>query len=72
MERRRMERSSLQTEVMQMVPDLEGHENMFQDEEVKWYKKTKKVRGWSIEEVRNKPSCRLEEDTEQMMMNGEV
>ena len=46
LERRRMEGSSLQVEVMQKVPELVVHERMSQGEEVKCTKEKKKVKGW--------------------------
>ena len=53
LERRRMEGSSLQAEVMQKVPELVVHEPMSQGEEVRGTKK-KKVKEWSTEEMKDK------------------
>ena len=66
LERRRMKGSSLQVEVMQKVLELVVHERMPQGEEVRGIKERKKVKGWSIEEMKDKPNSLLEEDTEEM------
>ena len=63
LERRRMEGSSLQVDVMQKVPELVVHERMSQGEV---HKKKKKVKGWSTDEMKDKPSSSLEEDTGEM------
>ena len=52
LERRRMEGSSLQADVMQKVPELSVHERMSQGEEVR--------------EMKDKPNSSLEEDAEEM------
>ena len=39
---------------------------MFQSKKVKGTKEKKKVKGWSAEEMKDKPSSSLEEDTEEM------
>ena len=49
LERRRMEASSLQQEVMQKVPELVVHERMFKKKRVMCQKEKKKVKGWSNE-----------------------
>ena len=54
LERRRMEGSSLQVEVMKNVPELVVHERMSWVEKTKCPKEKKKVKGWSTEEVKNK------------------
>ena len=64
LERRRMEGSSWQVEVMQNVSELVVHERMFQGE--KLTKEQKKVKGWSVEEMKEKANSRLEIDTEEM------
>ena len=64
MERRRMKRSPVQLEVMQNVPDLLVHERMSQGIGVKEIKEKKKVSGWFMEEMKEKLSIAVEEDTE--------
>ena len=67
LEQRRMERCSLQAEVMQKASELVVHERMSQGKGVKCTKEKKKVKGWSTEEMKGrKPSSSLEEDTEEM------
>ena len=66
LERKRMEGSSLQLEVMRKVPELVVHECMSQDKGVKGFKEKKKVPGWSIEEMKEKPNIAVEEDAEEM------
>ena len=69
LERRRMEGSSLQADVMQMVPVFVVHERKSQSEEVKCTEEKKKVvKGWSTEEMKDKANSLLEEDEK----NGEV
>ena len=67
MERRRMERSSLQAEVMQKVPELVVHERMSQGKKARGIEEKKKVKGWSTEEIKDKPISSLEEDTREMI-----
>ena len=67
LDRRRMEGSSLQAEVMRKVPELVVHERMSQGEGVHCTKEKKKVKGWSAEEMKGKPSSSLEIDTEEMI-----
>ena len=65
-ERRRMEGSSLQLDVMQQVLELVVHERMSQSRGVKGLKEKKKVSGWSAEEMREKPNIAPEEDDEEV------
>ena len=65
-ERRRMEGSSLKLDVMQKVPELVVNERMSQGKKEKDTKEKKKVPGWSIEEVKERPNIAVEEDTEEM------
>ena len=60
LERRKMEGSSLQLEVMQKAPMLVVQERMSQGEGVKGLKEKKKVTGWSTEEMKEKPNISLE------------
>ena len=64
--RRRMEGNSLQLEVMQKAPELVVHERMSQGEKAKGTKEKKKVKGWSIEEMKDKVNSLVEIDTEEM------
>ena len=66
LERRRMKGSSLKLEVMQNVPELVVHERMSQGKGVKGLKEKKKVPGWSVEEMKEKPNIAVVEDTEEM------
>ena len=66
LEQKRMEGSSLKAEVMQKVRELVVHERLSQAEEVRGTKEKKKVKGWSNEEVKDKPNSLLKEDTEGM------
>ena len=61
-----MEGSALQAEIMQKVPELLVHERMSQSEEVRGTEEKKNVKGWSTEEMKDKPNSLLEEDTEEM------
>ena len=61
-----MEGSSLKLEVMHNLPELVVHERMSQGKGVKSLKEKKKVPGWSIEEMREKPNIAVVEDTEEM------
>ena len=65
-ERRRMEGSSLKLDVVQNVPELFVHEGVSQGIGVKEIKEKKKVSGWSLEEMKEKPNIDVEEDTEEM------
>ena len=65
-ERRGMEGSSLKLDVMQKVPELVVTERMSQGEKVKDPKEKKKVPGWSIEEMKERPDIAVEEDTGEM------
>ena len=56
----------LQLEVMRKVPDIVVHERMSQGKGVKGFKEKKKVSGWSLEEMREKPNIAVEVDTEEM------
>ena len=64
LERRRMEGSSLQLDVMQKVEELVLHERMSQSKGLKGLKGNKKVPGWSTEGMKEKPNIAVEEDTE--------
>ena len=66
LERRSLEGSSLQLEVMQNVQELVVHERMSHGKGLKGFKEKKKVSGRSVEEVREKPNTAVEEDTEEM------
>ena len=63
---RRVERYSLQAEVMQKAPESVVHERMSQGKGVKCTKEKKKVKGWSNEEIKGKPSSSSKEDTKEM------
>ena len=65
-ERRRMEGSSLKSDVMQKVPELVVNKRMSQGKNVKDTKEKKNVPGWSIEEMKERPNIAVEEDTEEM------
>ena len=65
LERRRMEGSTLQLDVMQKAPEVVLHERMSQGKGAKGIQEKKKVIGWSTEEVREKPNMSLEEGTEE-------
>ena len=62
-----MEVSSLQLEVMQKATELVVHERMTKGGEVKCTKEEKKVKGWSIEEMKGKVTGLVERDTEEMI-----
>ena len=66
LERRSMERSSLQAELLQKALEVLVHERMSQGEGLQVEKEKKKVKGWSTEEMKEKPSSSLEEDTEEL------
>ena len=51
---------------MRKVPELVVQERMSQGKVVKGRKEKKNVPGWSIEEIREKPSVASVEDTEEM------
>ena len=51
-----MEGSSLQLEVLRKVPELVVKERMSQGIGVKGFKEKKKVTGWSMEEMEEKPN----------------
>ena len=70
-QRRRMEGSSSKLDVVQKVPELVVNEQMSQGEKGKYTKEKKKVPGWSIEEMKERPNIAVEEDTEEMK-GGEV
>ena len=59
-----MEGSSLQAEVVQKVHEVVVHERVSQGEEVRGTNETKKVKGWSTEEMKDKANSLLEDDTE--------
>ena len=61
-ERRRMEGSSLKLDVMQNVPELVVKKRMSQGEKRKDTKEKKKVLGWSLEEMKERPSIAVEEN----------
>ena len=62
---RRMERYSLLAEVMQKAPESVVHERMSQGKRMKCTKE-KKVKGWSNEEMKGKPSSSSEEETKEI------
>ena len=51
---------------MRKVPGLVVHDRMPQGKGVKGFKETKKVSGWSVEEMRKKPNIAVEVDTDEM------
>ena len=55
MERRRMEGNSLQLGAMRNVLELVVYERMSQGNKVKCTKEKRRVKGWSMEEMREKP-----------------
>ena len=63
LKRRRMERGSLQAEVMQQVLELVVHERIVSRRKSEGYKRKKKVKGWSTKEMKDKANSFLEEDT---------
>ena len=65
-ERRRMKGSSLKLDVMQKVPELVVNKQMSQGEKGEDTKEKKKVPGWSIAEVKERPNIAVEEETEEM------
>ena len=65
-ERRRMEGSSLKSDVMQKVPELVVNKRMSQGKNGKDTKEKKNLPGWSIEEMKVRPNIAVEEDTEEM------
>ena len=66
MEQRRIEGESLKLEVMRKAPELVVHERLSQGKGVKGPKEKKKVPGWSIDEIKEKPNIAVVEDTEEM------
>ena len=66
LERRRMEGNSSKADVMQKISELVVHERLSQGEKARGTKEEKKVKGWSTEEMKDKPSSSWEEDTEEM------
>ena len=67
LERKRMERNSLQLEVVQKVPELVVQERLTQGKEVRDTKGKKNEKGWFIEEMKGKVNSRVEMDTEEML-----
>ena len=67
LERRNAEGGSLQAEVFQKVTEVVVNERMSQCEKAKGIEEKKKVKGWSTEEMKNKPTNDREEDTEEMI-----
>ena len=65
--RQRAEGGCLQAEVLQKVLGLVVHERMSQGEKAKGIEEKKKVKGWSTEDMKNKPRDDREEDTEEMI-----
>ena len=61
-----MDGSSWQLEVVGKVLELVVHERMSQGKSVKGFKEKKKVSGWSMEQMREKPNVVVEVDTEEM------
>ena len=66
LERRRMEGSSLQAEVMHKLSAW-CMTRMSQGEKVRGTKEKKKVKGWSTQEMKEKANSSLEQDTEDMI-----
>ena len=64
--RRRLGGSSLKLDVMQKVPELVENKRMSQGEKQKDTKEQKKMPGWSIEEMKERPNIAVEENTEEM------
>ena len=58
---------SLQAEVTKKVLELEVHERMSQGEKTRGTKEKKNVKRWSTEEMKDKPSSSMEEDTGEMI-----
>ena len=67
LEQRRMEGTSLKAEGMHKVPELVVRERMSQVEEVKGTNEKKNVKGWSSEEMNDRPSNSVVEDAEEMI-----
>ena len=65
-ERRRVEGSSLKLDAVQKVLELAVSERTSQGKRVKNPKEKKEVPGWSIEEMKERPSIAVEEDTEEV------
>ena len=69
-----MDGSCLQTDVTQQIPLMVVHERMSQSEEVSGTKEKKKVKGWSTEEMQDKPNSlgrhRRNEDMERYNSGG--
>ena len=65
-ERRRIEGIFLQLDVMQKVLEFVVHERMSRGKMMKYTKEKKKVSGWSIEKMKEKPNIAVVEDTEEM------
>ena len=66
LEQKRMDGSSFKLEVMQKVPERVVQERVSQGRGVKGLKEKKKVSGWSLEEMKEKPNIAVEEKTEEM------
>ena len=66
MEQRRMEGGYLKLEVMRKALEPVVHERMSQGTGEKILKEKKKVSGWSMEEMRERPNIAVEVDTEEM------
>ena len=64
-ERRRMEGSSLKSDLIQKVSELVVNERMSQGERLKNPKVNKKVSEWSIQEMKERTNFAEEEDTEE-------
>ena len=60
MERRRIEGSSLKTDVMKNVLESAVHERMVHGKKVTGAKGKKKGKGWSTEEMKDKPNISLD------------
>ena len=74
MGRRRTEGSSLKLEVMQKVPESAVpvvHERMSQGKGVKGRTEKKKVPGWSVDKMKEKPNIAVVEDTEELRFKPE-
>ena len=53
-------------EIMRQVPESEVHERMSPGKWVNGFKEKKKVSGWCMEEMREKPNTAVEVDAEEI------
>ena len=56
-----------QVEALQKVPELIAQNRMSQSQKIQGSEGKKNLRGWSMEEMKDKPSSSLVEDTEEMI-----